>query len=1092
MIGRTILHYKMLKKLGEGGMGIVYLAEDTKLERKVAIKFLPHTISTNSEDKERFKIEAKAAAALNHPSIATIYAFEEEDDDLFISMEYIEGIELKDKIKAGQIEIDEIIGISIQIVKGLQAAHEKGIVHRDIKPSNIMVNNKNQIKIMDFGLAKMSGSINLTRTDTTIGTVAYMSPEQISGEKVDYRTDIWSFGVVLFEMLTGKLPFRGEYEPSILYSIVNEEPLIVTQFRSDIPEELQTIVDKALQKNTNARYQSVTEILNDLQSCLAEKEYEFKILSSHRSQNIRLNNLPVQLTSFVGRNTEIIEIKNLLSKVRLLTLIGPGGTGKTRLAIQAASDIVNEFENGIFFIPLASVNDPKVVAQTIAQSLEVKVPGEQSAIESLKLYLKGKQMLLILDNYEQILSSAVLISELLASCSKLKVLVTSRAPLHISGEQEFPVPPLSLPDLKEGPSLDILSQIEAIKLFVQRAQAVKHDFKLDFNNASTVADICIRLDGLPLAIELAAARIKLLSPEDMLPRLENSLKLLVGGPQDLPNRQQTLKGAIEWSYDLLNEDEKKLFRRLAVFTGGFNLKAAEDVCNAPNDMGIDILEGIASLVNKSLVKQSDQSRFLMLETIREFALENLNKCGELENCKNVHRDLFLKFSEEAETQLKGSHQKDWLEKLDKEHDNLRIAFDWTLNKDDINTGMRFGASLWRYWLIHGFLTEGRERLANLLTKSNSSLDPEIRAKVLNGAGILAQNQADYPAAQSFFEESLSIHRKRGNKQGIAGLLNNLGWIAWRLGNYAEAKSLSKEGLILHKEMNNNAGIATSLNNLGFVAHHQGDYAAAQSSHYESLMIRRKLDNKRSIAFSLSNLGWALQKQCKYDQASEKHKEALALLQELGDKQLFAFAVNILAEMLLEQRNFDHARKMIEKQSLPIVKEIGSKYGITFALTTLGDIMLQKENYNEAKKIHEENLEMRKETKEKWCIAQSLHRLGEVFRYKNKYNDALIFYKESLVLRGEMEDKMGIVECLESLAHVACKQNKLTQSLELLNSAKILRKFMNAPLSPRLQLGYENTLNAIQAGLEKQKFEEILSQSRSMTLDQTITFALSEV
>ncbi len=893
-------------------------------------------------------------------------------------------------------------------------------------------------------------------------------------------------------MLTGHLPFRGEYEPAILYSIVHEEPLRLTQFRYDIPEALQTIVDRALQKNTDARYQSMTEILNDLQRILDEKEYEFKIRTSSKSKKIKLNNLPVQLTSFVGREVEIIEIKNLLNKVRMLTLTGPGGTGKTRLAIQAATDLFDDFKNGIFFIPLASVHDPKVTASTIAQSLEVKVSGEQSAVESLKLYLKEKQMLLILDNYEQILSAAVLISELLASCSKLKVLVTSRAPLHISGEQEFPVLPLSLPDLKEESSFDILSQIEAIKLFVQRAQAVKPDFKLDFNNASTVADICIRLDGLPLAIELAAARIKLLTPEDMLPRLENSLKLLVGGPQDLPNRQQTLKGAIEWSYDLLNEDEKKLFRRLAVFTAGCTLEAAEAVCNTSNDMAIDILEGIASLVNKSLVKQSDQSRFLMLETIREFALENLNKYGELENCKNVHRDLFLKFSEEAEIQLKGSHQKDWLKKLDREHDNLRNAFDWSLKKDDINTGMRFGASLWRYWLIHGFLNEGRERLANLLAKSNSSVDPEIQAKVLNGAGILAQNQADYPAAQSFFEESLSIHRKRGNKQGIAGLLNNLGWLAWRLGNYAEAKSLSKEGLILHKEMNNNAGIATSLNNLGFVAHHQGDYAAAQSSHYESLMIRRKLDNKRSVAFSLSNLGWALQKQCKYDQASEKHKEALALLQELGDKQLFAFAVNILAEMLLEQCNFDHARKLIEKQSLPIVKEIGSKYGITFALTTLGDIMLQQENYNEAKKIHEENLEMRKETKDKWCIAQSLHRLGEVFRYQNNYNDALIFYKESLALRGEIEDKMGVVECLESLAHMVCKQNKLSQSLQLLNSAEVLRKIMNAPLSPCLEPDYKNTFNFIQAGLEKQQFNEILSQNRNMTIDQTITFALSEV
>lgn len=1100
MIGKTILHYKIIEKLGEGGMGVVYLAKDTKLNRKVAIKFLPDYISANSEIRNRFKIEAQAAAAINHPNIATIYAIEEIDHEMFIVMEYIDGKELKDIIERmyvgseniQPIQVNDVINYAIQIAEGLDAAHKKGIIHRDIKPSNIMVNNNNQIKIMDFGLAKTANDIHLTKTGITIGTVAYMSPEQISSEKIDHRTDIWSFGIVLFKLLTGRMPFRGEYEPAMLYSIVHEAPERLEQYRADIPEQLQIIVDKSLQKNIDARYQNMTEILSSLQNLLAEKEFKFSIHSSSEPQNIKSNNLPVQLTSFVGRNSEIAEIKSLLVKVRMLTLTGPGGTGKTRLAIQVGADLIDDFKNGIFFVPLASVNDPKVVASTIAQALKVNVPGEQSPVESLKQYLYDKQMLLILDNFEQILKSAVLISDLLVSCSKLKVLVTSRASLHISGEQEFPVSPLSLPDLKKESSFEILSKSEAITLFVQRAQTVKPDFKLDHKNASTVAKICIRLDGLPLAIELAAARIKLFTPESILPRLENRLKLLVGGPRDLPNRQQTLKGAIEWSYNLLNEDEKKLLRRLSVFTGGCTLEAAEEVCNIINDLKIDILEGIASLVDKSLLKQSEQSRFLMLETIREFGLEYLNNCGELEIFKKAHRDLFLKFSEEAESQLKGPNQKDWLKKLDQEHDNLRTAFDWSLTINDIKTGMRFGAALWRYWLIHGFLNEGRERLTNLLENSNSSVDMEIRAKVLNGAGTLAQNQADYPSARSSFEESLSLHQYRKDKQGIATLLNNLGWIAFRLGDYTAAKSLSAQSLDLHKEMNNNPGIATSLNNLGFVAHHQGNYTEAHSFHHESLMIRRKLGNKRNVAFSLSNLGWAIQKQCNYDQASEIHKEALALLQELGDKQLFAFAVNIFAEMLLEKCDFDQAKKLIENQSLPIVKEIGSKYGITFALTILGDILMQQDNCDEAKKIHEKTLELRKETKDKWCISQSLHRLGEVFRYLDNYNDALILFKKSLVLRGEMEDKMGVVECLESLAQVACKQNKLTQSLQMLNSAEVLRKIMNAPLSPLLQPSYKNTINFIKTNLEKTKFNEILSQNRNMTINQIITFALSEV
>jgi non-specific serine/threonine protein kinase len=731
MIGKLISHYRILEELGRGGMGIVYKAEDTRLERFVAIKFLPHQIAANENERDRFKVEAKAAAALNHPNIATIHAIEEAPNgrgEMFIVMEFIDGKELKQLIiDNSQLSIDNCLSYAIQIAEGLKAAHAKGIIHRDIKSSNIMVTESGQVKIMDFGLAKIGGGVHLTKTSTTVGTAAYMSPEQARCKPVDHRTDIWSFGIVLYEMLTGRLPFRGEYEQAVLYSIVNENPEPLARCRTDVPEAVQMIVEKALQKDAGTRHQTAIEILTDLKSWQAGLTPTFAELSPRKPKEPAPNNLPSQLTSFIGREREIEEIKALLSTARLVTLTGPGGTGKTRLGLQVAASLLNDFESGVFFVALASISDPGLVASSIAQTLGVKDTGVRPILESLKNFLQAKQTLILLDNFEHVVDAATLVTELLSACPRLKVLVTSREPLHVYGEHQFPVPPLTLPEPKQLPPIESLSHYEAVALFIQRALAVKPDFVLTDENAPAVAEICIRLDGLPLAIELAAARIKLLPPHAILDKLEHRFNLLTGGPRDLPARQQTLRGAIEWSYALLDEEEKKLLRRLSVFAGGCTLEAAEAVCNwfvvAPSGAGraegenfspppqssssprspmpegittnlkVEVLDGLTSLVDKSLLRQIEQPdgepRFMMLETIREFGLECLIAGGEKEAFRQAHRDFFLKFSEEAESQLTGPQQKKWLESLEQEHDNLRSAFDWSLkNNGEMEAGLR--------------------------------------------------------------------------------------------------------------------------------------------------------------------------------------------------------------------------------------------------------------------------------------------------------------------------------------------------------------------------------------------------------------------
>ena len=428
-----------------------------------------------------------------------------------------------------------------------------------------------------------------------------------------------------------------------------------------------------------------------------------------RTLEIRPNNLPLQPTPLVGREREVAEITDRVrsEEVRLLTLTGPGGTGKTRLALQAAADLLEEFEDGVFFVALATITDPELVPSTIAGPLGVKESAEQPLIESLKSYLQEKHLLLVLDNFEQVVQEAPVVGELVAACPKLKALATSRTPLRLYSEQEYPIPPLALPDPKLLPPVKVLTQYEAVRLFVERARAVKADFSVTNENAPAVAEICARLDGLPLAIELAGARIRMLSPQAMLTRLGNRLKLLKGGARDLPTRQQTLRGAIDWSYDLLEEEEKTLFGRLSVFSGGRTLEAIEEICDPEGDL--DALEGVESLLQKSLLRREEgvggESRFVMLETVHEYARERLEASDEAEETRRLHAEYFLALAEEAEPELSGADQLACLERLEAEHDNLRAALSWSLEKEP-ETALRLAGALARFWEMRARFLEG--------------------------------------------------------------------------------------------------------------------------------------------------------------------------------------------------------------------------------------------------------------------------------------------------------------------------------------------------------------------------------------------------
>jgi len=494
------------------------------------------------------------------------------------------------------------------------------------------------------------------------------------------------------------------------------------------------------------------------------------------------NNLPLQPTPLVGREKEVAEVRDLLrgDETRLLTLTGPGGIGKTRVALQAAADLLDEFPDGTFFAQLATLTEAELFLPAVAETLGVRETGEIPIDKSLKEYLSERRMLLLLDNFEQVLGAAPEVTEVLAGAPGMKVLATSRTSLRLYGEHVFPVPPLRMPDLKSPPPLERLTQYEAVGLFVERARALKPDFKVTNESAPAVAEICVRLDGLPLAIELAAARITMLPPRAMLQRLGSRLKLLTGGARDLPERQRTLRATIEWSHALLNEGEQVLFGRLAVFSGGRTLEAIEAICDAEGDLPVEAFEGVSSLLDKSLLRQEEgpggQPRFVMLETIHEFAREKLGESAEAEQIKRVHAQYFLTLAEEAYPELKGSHQLEWLERLEAEHDNMRAALSWALERKEEEVSLRLGGALWWFWSVRGYYSEGRRWLEEALA-IDGHVSPEVRAMALAGAGALASEQGDLDRAQEAYEEGLELleHEGMEAREGKLLLLGLLGW-----------------------------------------------------------------------------------------------------------------------------------------------------------------------------------------------------------------------------------------------------------------------------------------------------------------------------
>jgi predicted ATPase len=946
--------YEILQRLGAGGMGEVYRARDTRLGREVAIKTLSLERGSQPEALARFELEARSACALNHPNIVTIYELGHVSGTRYIAMELVNGETMRKLLASGPIPFRKAVAIAAQIADALAKAHEIGIVHRDLKPENLMVSGDATAKVLDFGLAKLRvlnhprgsdlSTTTITEKGTVMGTIGYMSPEQVTGGEVDFRSDQFSFGSVLYEMVTGFPAFRKKTHAETTAAILRDEP---ERARMQAPPPFLWIVERCLAKDPKQRYASTQDLARDL-AAVRDRLAD----APARQAEPRPNNLPVQRTAFIGREHEAAALRQLLSRVdvRLVTLTGPGGIGKTRLALQVAAEIASEFPGGVCFVPLSAVGERDLIASTIAQAVGVREPGSQSPQECLKEYVGGldQPMLLLLDNFEHLVSGAPVVSQLLTTGPKLKVVVTSQAPLHVYGEHEFPVPPLALPDLKSIPPLEVLSRLPAVALFVERAQAVKHEFALTKENAPVVAAICARLDGLPLAIELAAARIKLLSPPAMLVRLESRLKLLTGGARDLPTRQQTLRSTVDWSYGLLNAAEQTLVRRLSVFTGGCTLESAEAVCDTKGDLGLDVLDGMASVVDKSLAQEVEQSdaetRFRLLSSIREYAVERLAESDDESATRRAHAAYYLVLAEEGAEDVVAHPE--WLDRFEVEHDNFRMALDYLIKTGDTDWGFRLGAALFRFWETREYLTEGRDAIARLLALEGAAARPKLRARLLFAAAVLAGEQGDYGSAQQLFEDSLESCLELKDNRGVAVALNALAVNARDRGELAGASLLFERCVAIWKDLGDSADIARALSNLASVMKLQGEYARASSLFDECLTMFRKAGDEAGVAWTLNYQGDVAREKADFVAARSFCEQSLAAFRQLRDGWGIASALSDLAGLSCDQCNNAEARRLYG-ESIKIFQELGHKRGIARVLECLAASAAAQSNAEQA-------------------------------------------------------------------------------------------------------------------------------------------------
>ena len=938
------------EEIGHGGFGVVYRSLESGLGRTVAVKVL--TADLDEENRARFFREQHAMAILTgHPNIVDVLQVGgTETGRPYLVMPYHERGSLDERIRSsGPLTLDESLRLGVKMAGALESAHGLGIVHRDVKPANILFTNYGEPALADFGIAHVSGGFQ-TATGTVTGSPAFTAPEVLKGDRPGPASDVYGLGATLFSALTGHAAFERHSGEQVVAQFLRIASQPVPNLRENgIGDDISAIVERAMSRDPAERPTAaalgeelrllqaqhgfpVSEMVLRVETVSGQLSPPTELTAEHKPVTVRPSsavpraegNLPAELTSFVGRRTETAEAKSLLAVSRLVTLTGIGGVGKTRLSLQVAQTERRHYPDGVWLVELSELHNDALLVDVVAASLGVRDRSGRPLLEVLTAFLRSRQLLIVFDNCEQVIAgSAELADRLLRECPEVRILATSREPLDIGGESVLRLAPLTVPDTDHAHGLRDLPRYDSVRLFIERAETAVPGFALTDNNHEAVACICSRLDGLPLAIELAAARLRMMSPEQILQRLTDRYRLLTRGGRNVPSRQQTLRLCIDWSYELCTPIEQLVWARLSVFAGTFELAAAEDVCGNSIEPD-DILDVLSSLVDKSILIREETRGvigFRLLETLRDYGREKIQQTGEYEQLRRRHRDWYQQLAREAEKGWISPCQLDWITRLESEQSNLREALTFSLSDDDDNqSALRMVTALHPFWLTRGLLGEGRYWLDSALARSpgeqsierakalyadcmltelqgdleaasdpmrderarfGQSADPLAHAHLAHADGLLALYNGELPLAQSRLLDALAVFDDGCDPCAQVESLLQLGWAYQLDGKAVRALEFCEKALALTESRGEAVYRSYALLATGVAVWRQGDRSRATRLLEDGLRLTRMRDDPLVTAACLEALAWIESADGHANRAAVLMGAATALGQSVG-------------------------------------------------------------------------------------------------------------------------------------------------------------------------------------------------------------------